>query len=204
MVAGIAAEKFFEYRFGLGRIFEVILIDLGDVEQGLETLSTAGIFPAEKFVLADGGTQSAFIVESAPHFRQQVRDRTHAGVRLGRSRSAVINPAIRIDDALVFVAASFFGGEGVQRFPHALGGGKLCIGPGLRLASRLGGQHRKQQQDESRAQTPRASPYYRGRIVRRWCRSARRPGRRAVPELARAPGCSGCGSRKRSRRSTTP
>src|SRR5260370_22396686 len=139
MVAGIAAEKFFDYRFGVGRIFEVILIDLGDVEQGLETLSTAGIFPAEKFVLADGGTQSAFIVESAPHFRQQVRDRTHAGVRLGRSRSAVINPAIRIDDSLVFVAASFFGGGGGQRFPPAPGGGTMCICPSRRPSSRPGG-----------------------------------------------------------------
>jgi len=37
---------------------------------------------------------------------------------------------------------------------HALCRGKLGIGPGLRLASRLSGQRRKQQQEQSRAQTP--------------------------------------------------
>ena len=99
--------------------------------------------------------------EATSHLRQ-VGDRNYTGIRFGGSRSAVINPAVGVDDALVFVPAPLRGGEGVQRFPHAFGGGKLCIRPGLRSASRLGGQHRKQQQEQSRAQTPCALAWIEG------------------------------------------
>src|SRR6266478_5104456 len=54
---------------------------------------------------------------------------------------------------LVFMPAAFRGGKAVQHLPHALGTGKLGVGPGLRLAPGLGGQHRKQQQEQCLAQT---------------------------------------------------
>ena len=54
MVVRIALEKFFEYQLGLGRVFEIILINLADGEQRIETVAAAGIFAAQKLVLADG------------------------------------------------------------------------------------------------------------------------------------------------------
>ena len=154
VVVRIAVEELLECQFGLGRVFEIILVNLADGEQRVEAVPAAGIFPAQKLVLPDGCMQDLVIIKAPAHFRQQFGHRRHAGIRFGRSRRAVIDAAVGGNHALVFLAGLLGGRKAVQSFPQALRGGVLGRGPGLRLAPCLQGQRREQQQEQSRTQTP--------------------------------------------------
>ena len=70
MVMRIAAYKFLEYGFGLGRIVKIILIDLSNGKQRIEAVPAARIFPSQKLIFANGRAQSFVIIEMPSHFRQ--------------------------------------------------------------------------------------------------------------------------------------
>ena len=146
-------EKLLKCQFGLGRVFEIILVDLADGEQRIKAVAAAGIFPAQKLVLADGGVQGLVIVKAPAHFRQQFSHGNDAGIRLGRSRRAVIHAAIGGNHALVFLTVLLRGRKAVQGLPHTFCGGVLRARPSLRLTPCLQGQRGEQQQEHSRTQT---------------------------------------------------
>ena len=154
MVVRITVEKFLEYLFGLGLVFQIILIDLAHGEERIDAVAAAGVFAAQELVLADGRAQGLVIVKAPAHLRQQFGHGNHAGVCLGASRRTVVHAPVGGDHALVFVAALLRGGKIVQGLPHALCGGVLGARPGLGLAPCLQRQRREQQQEQGRTQTP--------------------------------------------------
>ena len=75
--------------------------------------------------------QDLVIVEAPPHLDQRFGNGDHAGIGLGRSGRAEIDVAIGIDNALVVVAGAFSRRASIERFAHAIGGGKVVSGPGF-------------------------------------------------------------------------
>ena len=85
-------------------LFQVVLIDLADGEEGVEAILAAGIFAAEEFVLRDGGAQGLLVVEGAAAFGEQLGYGDDAGIGLAAAGRGVIDAAVGIHDALVFAA----------------------------------------------------------------------------------------------------
>ena len=70
-VVRIACKEIFEGLLRDCLLVQILAIDLADAEQSPKTVFAAGIFPAQEFVLPDGGLESRLIVTQACLFGEK-------------------------------------------------------------------------------------------------------------------------------------
>ena len=132
-------QELFEGLASRVRIAQVFIIDLSDGEERLKAILTARIFAPQELVFSNGGVEVFFSRrELAAHLGHGFGNRNHAGVRLTRHRSYVVDLAISVGNVLILFASTLIGGQTVQRLPHLLRFVELIAG--LLLADRGAGQ----------------------------------------------------------------
>src|SRR5919198_3939353 len=134
MVPRIALEEFLKGAARLVRIVEIVVVDLPYGEQRVKAILARGVFAPEKLILLDGGTQEFLIFELPSHLDQEFGHRDRAGISFRGGWSAVINATVGVQHTLKVVSCASSGRLALERFPHALGGGKPLSRPGLRVA----------------------------------------------------------------------
>src|SRR5215475_10149800 len=141
----IAPQEFLERAASLLRIVQVVFVDLGDREQGVVTITAAGVFVAQELVCLDGGLQNLVVVETPPHFDLQLRNRHYTGVGLGGTGSPEVDASIGFDSALVVVTSALLGRTSSKGLARALGPGKLVARPSIAVPdTRMSGKRWQQ------------------------------------------------------------
>src|SRR5215470_2164859 len=145
VMSWIAPQELLECAARLIRILQVILVDLSNREQGVETITAAGIFAPQELIRLDAGLQNLVVIETPSHFDLQLRNGDNARIGLGGPGSAEIDSSIGFDNALVVTTAAFLGRTSGKRLAHALGSGKLIARPSIAVTgTRVGRQRWKQ------------------------------------------------------------
>ena len=129
MISRIPVHKILKRRPRFLRIVQVVLVNLPNREQGIETIFAAGIFLAQKAILINRAPQNFVVVKAPPHLDHQFGSRHHARVRLRRCRRAEVNATVRLDHPLVFVPGAFSQRTPVESFAHAFRFSELLARP---------------------------------------------------------------------------
>ena len=95
-------------------VVQVAKVNVSLGEQRVGAITAAGIFTAEKFVLADRIVEGFFILENAALIGEQLGDGEDAGVGLGRGGIVVIDGAIEFEDAFVVAPGALIFGAGFE------------------------------------------------------------------------------------------
>ncbi len=127
----VSQQKLIEYCTSLLGIVQIVFIDFADGEQRIAAVLAAGILLAQEPVLRDGLVQDLVVIEAPPHLDQRLGNRHHTGIGLGRSRGAVIDVPVGVDNALVVAARALGRRTTVQGFPHPVGCGESIPSPGF-------------------------------------------------------------------------
>ncbi len=89
-IVRIAAQKILEGARAASKSLKIVLVNLADGEQPIETVLAAGILAAQELILLDGLVQDFVVVETPSHFHQRLGNRHHAGIGFrGSGRSQV-------------------------------------------------------------------------------------------------------------------
>ena len=158
--AGVFLEAGLVGGLGGGAVVQVVQLDVGFGHEGVGAVAAAGVFAAEKFVLADGVAQGLVVVEETALLGEQVGDGEDAGVGLGRGRVVMVDGAEEVEGALVVAFAALVLGAAFERLEGLFG---AVVGGGGRGASR--GRARRIQAQQERGE--KAEPLRPGEGFRR-------------------------------------
>src|SRR6185369_4330011 len=155
MAVRVALQEILEGALRFSTVVQVVLVNLANREQRIDTILAAGILLAQELVLLDCRSENRVVFESPSYLDLQFGNCDHAGIGFGRGRRPEIYSPVSVDHALILLTGPLLRRAAIQRFAHALGGVELAARPGVGLAHASMGWHDRQQRDQ---QSGRDSP----------------------------------------------